>query len=159
MSTVSMMGIPSFIGVVCPARTLPADLMSRPHQGHVIRARRQPRLDRRDPCWEDVGCVAHRGTAVGTCRLSQPAPGRRAPGAARDARGGARVTLLSAPAGSGKTSLLRSWSAEPDVEERVAWVTVGRRERDPQRFWLALLDALRATARGIARRRSTHPGS
>jgi LuxR family maltose regulon positive regulatory protein len=33
---------------------------------------------------------------------------------------GARVTLLSAPAGSGKTSLLRSWSAEPDVEGRVA---------------------------------------
>ena len=61
---------------------------------------------------------------------------------------GARVTLLSAPAGSGKTSLLRSWSAEPDVEERVAWVTVGRRERDPQRFWLALLDALRATRPG-----------
>jgi LuxR family transcriptional regulator, maltose regulon positive regulatory protein len=70
-----------------------------------------------------------------------------------------RVTLLSAPAGSGKTSLLRSWSAEPDVAERVAWVTVGRRERDPQRFWLALLDALRATHPGSACRRSSHPGS
>ena len=44
--------------------------------------------------------------------------------------------------------MLRPWSAEPDVEGRVAWVTVGRRERDPQRFWLALLDALRATRTG-----------
>jgi len=61
---------------------------------------------------------------------------------------GARVTLVSAPAGSGKTSLLRSWLAEPDVEDRVAWVTVGRQERDPQRFWLAVLDALRATPAG-----------
>ena len=60
----------------------------------------------------------------------------------------ARVTLVSAPAGSGKTSLLRSWLAEPDVEDRVAWVTVGRRERDPQRFWLAVVGALRATPAG-----------
>jgi LuxR family maltose regulon positive regulatory protein len=56
--------------------------------------------------------------------------------------------LISAPAGSGKTSLLRSWAAQPEVDERVAWVTVGRREHDPQRFWLALVDALRTTRAG-----------
>ena len=50
------------------------------------------------------------------------------------------MTLLCAPAGSGKTVLLRSWAAE--LTEPVAWVTVDRGERDAQRFWLHLIDAL-----------------
>jgi LuxR family maltose regulon positive regulatory protein len=50
------------------------------------------------------------------------------------------VTLLCAPAGSGKTVLLRSWAAE--TEAAVAWVTVERGEQDAQRFWLQLIDAI-----------------
>ena len=50
------------------------------------------------------------------------------------------VTLVCAPPGSGKTVLLRSWAAETDAA--VAWVTVERGERDAQRFWLHLIDAL-----------------
>jgi LuxR family transcriptional regulator, maltose regulon positive regulatory protein len=50
------------------------------------------------------------------------------------------VTLVCAPAGSGKTVLLRSWTAE--TGEAVAWVAVERGERDAQRFWLHLIDAL-----------------
>ena len=50
------------------------------------------------------------------------------------------MTLVCAPAGSGKTVLLRSWAAE--TNEPVAWVTVERGERDAQRFWLQLIDAL-----------------
>jgi LuxR family maltose regulon positive regulatory protein len=50
------------------------------------------------------------------------------------------VTLVCAPAGSGKTVLLRSWTAE--LDEPVAWVMVDRGERDSQRFWLHLIDAL-----------------
>jgi LuxR family maltose regulon positive regulatory protein len=61
---------------------------------------------------------------------------------------GARVTLVSAPAGSGKTSLLRSWMSDAAVGERVAWVTVARREREPQRFWMDVIGALRGTDRG-----------
>ncbi len=60
----------------------------------------------------------------------------------------ARVTVVSAPAGSGKTVLLRSWIAEAGLAGRVAWVTAGRGERDPQRFWLSTLGALRQTGRG-----------
>ena len=60
----------------------------------------------------------------------------------------ARVTVVSAPAGSGKTVLLRSWIAEADLAECAAWVPVARGERDPQRFWLAVLGALRRTAPG-----------
>src|SRR5947208_13239545 len=64
--------------------------------------------------------------------------------------GSARVTVLSAPPGSGKTVLLRSWIGQAGLAERAAWVPVGRDERDPQRFWLAVLGALRQTVPGSA---------
>jgi LuxR family transcriptional regulator, maltose regulon positive regulatory protein len=60
----------------------------------------------------------------------------------------ARVTVLSAPPGSGKTVLLRSWIGGPGLADRAAWVPVGRGERDPQRFWLSVLGALRQTVPG-----------
>src|SRR5580692_12977550 len=62
----------------------------------------------------------------------------------------ARVTVVSAPPGSGKTILLRSWVGQPGLAESAAWVPVGRYERDPQRFWLSVLGALRRTAPGSA---------
>ena len=62
--------------------------------------------------------------------------------------GTARVTVVSAPPGSGKTVLLRSWIDQAGLAGRVAWVPVGRDERDPQRFWLTVLDGLRATSAG-----------
>ncbi|HJY97946.1 MAG TPA: AAA family ATPase, partial [Streptosporangiaceae bacterium] len=62
----------------------------------------------------------------------------------------ARVTVVSAPPGSGKTVLLRSWIAEAGLGESAAWVAVGPDERDPQRFWLSVLGALRRTSAGSA---------
>ena len=62
--------------------------------------------------------------------------------------GSARVSVVSAPAGSGKTVLLRSWIAEGGLAGRAAWVAAGREERDPQRFWLSVAGALRATGPG-----------
>jgi LuxR family transcriptional regulator, maltose regulon positive regulatory protein len=62
----------------------------------------------------------------------------------------ARVIVVSAPPGSGKTVLLGSWLGQPGRAGRAAWVPVGRRERDPQQFWLAVLGALRQTAPGSA---------
>ena len=56
-----------------------------------------------------------------------------------------KVTVISAPAGSGKTSLLRAWSGRRDKGHRIAFVSVGRAE-DAQRFWLALLTAIRQAA-------------
>jgi LuxR family maltose regulon positive regulatory protein len=58
----------------------------------------------------------------------------------------ARVTAVSAPPGSGKTVLLRSWVSGPGLAGRVAWVTASRDDSDPQRFWLSVLDAVRGTA-------------
>jgi LuxR family transcriptional regulator, maltose regulon positive regulatory protein len=60
----------------------------------------------------------------------------------------ARVIVVSAPAGSGKTVLLRSWIGQSGLAGRAAWVPAGRGERDPQQFWLAVLTALRQTGPG-----------
>ena len=53
------------------------------------------------------------------------------------------MTIISAPAGSGKTSLLRAWAARPGQPRRLALVQVQRDQHDAQQFWLALLDAVR----------------
>ena len=63
---------------------------------------------------------------------------------------GARVTVVCAPAGSGKTVLLRSWIGQAGLAERAAWVHVGPGERDPQKFWLSVVGALRETLPGAA---------
>ena len=62
----------------------------------------------------------------------------------------ARVTVVSAAPGSGKTALLRSWIGAAGLTGRAAWVPVERGERDPQRFWLSVLGALRQTTPGSA---------
>src|ERR1700741_4501841 len=62
----------------------------------------------------------------------------------------ARVTVVSASPGSGKTVLLRSLISHPAAAGSVAWVTVRRGEQDQQRFWLSVLDALRRTTPGRA---------
>ena len=54
-----------------------------------------------------------------------------------------KVTIISAPAGSGKTSLLRAWADRPGQLRRLAVVQVRRDQQDAQVFWLALLDAVR----------------
>jgi len=60
------------------------------------------------------------------------------------------VTVMSAPAGSGKTAALRSWISEAGLSGRTAWVSARSDECDPQRFWLSVLGALRRTAPGSA---------
>ena len=54
-----------------------------------------------------------------------------------------KVTVISAPAGSGKTSLLRAWANRPGRPRRLAVMQVQRGQHDAQFFWLALLDAVR----------------
>jgi len=55
----------------------------------------------------------------------------------------AKVTLISAPAGSGKTSLLRAWANGPGQPYRLAVMQVRRDQQDSQQFWLAVLSAIR----------------
>jgi LuxR family maltose regulon positive regulatory protein len=105
------------------------------------------RTSRRLARWEDVRVKQPRQT------VQHAASGGggliRRPGLLSLLDASKRVMLVSAPAGSGKTSLLRSWSTSGGLAEQTAWVSVARRESDPQVFWLQVLDAVRGT----------HPGS
>ncbi|MGH3417994.1 MAG: hypothetical protein ACRDOD_00115 [Streptosporangiaceae bacterium] len=59
-----------------------------------------------------------------------------------------RVVQVSAPPGSGTTVLLRSWIAGSGLAACAAWVSVPAEERDPQRLWISVANALRSTAAG-----------
>jgi LuxR family maltose regulon positive regulatory protein len=54
-----------------------------------------------------------------------------------------RVTVVSAPPGSGKTSLLCAWAEHRSDDRRVAFVSVEREQQNAQQFWCAVLDAIR----------------
>lgn len=58
------------------------------------------------------------------------------------------VTVVSAPAGFGKTTLLSTWLAGADLP--VAWVSLDARDRHPGRFWSYVLTALDRAAPGSA---------
>jgi len=62
-----------------------------------------------------------------------------------------KVTIISAPAGSGKTSLLRAWADRPGQPYRLAVMQVQRDQHDAQQFWLALLSAVRQASAPASR--------
>jgi LuxR family transcriptional regulator, maltose regulon positive regulatory protein len=51
------------------------------------------------------------------------------------------LTLLSAPAGFGKTTLLSTWARESSGQ--IAWLTLDEQDNDPARFWTYVIAALR----------------
>ena len=53
------------------------------------------------------------------------------------------MTIISAPAGSGKTSLLRAWAGRRGQPRQLAVLQVQRDQHDAHQFWLAVLDAVR----------------
>jgi|GEM_PF-1599836 len=65
-----------------------------------------------------------------------------------DAAVRAPLTLVVAPAGSGKTSLLRDWAARTPLPH--AWLSVDEYDRDPAQLWTGILAALEGIAPGCA---------
>jgi LuxR family maltose regulon positive regulatory protein len=63
-----------------------------------------------------------------------------------------KLTLVSAPAGFGKTTLLTEWlaagPAAPADDRRVAWLSLDRADNDPASFWTYVIAALRTVASG-----------
>jgi LuxR family transcriptional regulator, maltose regulon positive regulatory protein len=53
------------------------------------------------------------------------------------------VTLVTGPAGSGKTQLVASWAASRPATEPVAWVTLDDEDGQASTFWTYLVEALR----------------
>lgn len=68
-----------------------------------------------------------------------------------------RITVISAPPGSGKTSLLRAWAERSSDFRRVAFVSVEREQQDAQAFWSAVMDAIRSRAASIDPDAQTSP--
>ena len=65
----------------------------------------------------------------------------------------AKVTLVCAPTGWGKTSLLAEWAAvSPDM--RFAWVSLDSRDDEPLRFWRYVTAALGNLAASLAQQLS-----
>ncbi len=62
---------------------------------------------------------------------------------------GCKLTLVSAPAGYGKTTLLASWIAHADLRARVAWLSLDAGDNDPVRFWAYVVAALQTVDRDI----------
>ncbi|TVR66903.1 MAG: hypothetical protein EA427_15365 [Spirochaetaceae bacterium] len=58
-----------------------------------------------------------------------------------------RLTLVSAPAGYGKTTQIRSWLA--GQEESLAWYSLDEFDDEPARFWTHLIAALQVPAPGV----------
>ncbi len=60
------------------------------------------------------------------------------------------LTLVSAPAGFGKTTLLAEWLAAAPADGRaVAWLSLDQRDNDPAVFWTYLVAALKTAAPGV----------
>jgi LuxR family transcriptional regulator, maltose regulon positive regulatory protein len=57
------------------------------------------------------------------------------------------LTLVSTPAGFGKTTLLASWAKS--TEKSVAWLSLDRDDNDPMRFWRYVVAAVGSPRRGI----------
>ena len=58
----------------------------------------------------------------------------------------AKLTLISAPAGFGKTTALAAWLAQADQQRTVAWLSLEESDRQPASFWTYLITALHRAA-------------
>jgi len=64
-------------------------------------------------------------------------------------RMGCGLTLISAPAGFGKTTLLSEWIAGSKPRMRVAWLSLDPHDNDPARFWSYLIAATQTAFPGL----------
>ena len=62
------------------------------------------------------------------------------------------LTLIDAPAGWGKTSLLADWYAHGSSGLAVAWLALDAGDDDPALFWSHVVAALRTAAPGVGER-------
>ena len=77
---------------------------------------------------------------------------------ARLADGRQRLTLLNAPAGYGKTTLL-AWWQQADERRPFAWISLDEGDGDPRRFWSYVSDAVGRLGTRPAGLRAALPGA
>src|SRR5829696_3695502 len=111
--------------------------------------------------------LAHGGQGVVTAtKLNIPGPRtgivphRRLIGALARERE-ARIVVVSAPAGAGKTTLIGGWHADAGERRPFAWLSLDAADDDPVRFWTYVIEALRRvvpSAVGVAEPALRAPG-
>lgn len=62
---------------------------------------------------------------------------------------GRKLTLLDAPAGWGKTTLLAQWIAPERARNQVAWLSLDLADNDPARFWTYVVAAVQKACPGL----------
>jgi LuxR family transcriptional regulator, maltose regulon positive regulatory protein len=60
-----------------------------------------------------------------------------------------KLTLASAPAGYGKTTLLAAWARRAASERSAGWVSLDQSDNDPTLFWSYIIAALRTVRPGV----------
>ena len=66
-----------------------------------------------------------------------------------DAAAEAKLVVISAPPGFGKTTAVAAWLERPREGSAVAWLSLDEGDRDPVPFWTSVLAAVRAAAPGV----------
>ena len=62
-----------------------------------------------------------------------------------------RLSVVVAPAGWGKTTLLSQWAHDPAETRGIVWVSLDEADDDPVRFWTYVLTALQRDVPGLGR--------
>jgi LuxR family transcriptional regulator, maltose regulon positive regulatory protein len=65
-----------------------------------------------------------------------------------DAGSARKLTLIGAPAGYGKTTLLNQWRRAEESNRPFAWVSLDKQDNDPMRLWRHIVEALHRVAPG-----------
>src|SRR5262249_1577219 len=60
-----------------------------------------------------------------------------------------KLTLLSAPVGWGKTTLLAQWALSADGDWRFGWLSLDPSDNDPVWFWMYVVGALQEISPGV----------
>ena len=60
-----------------------------------------------------------------------------------------KLTLLSAPAGWGKTTVLAQWALGAGEDERFGWLSLDPSDNDPVWFWMYVVAALQKVSPGV----------
>ncbi|MGY4653947.1 LuxR C-terminal-related transcriptional regulator [Mycobacterium sp. URHB0021] len=63
-----------------------------------------------------------------------------------------KLTLLSAPAGWGKTTLLAQWALSAGQDQRFGWLSLDSSDNDPVWFWMYVVAALQQVSPGVGTR-------
>ncbi|MDD2769891.1 MAG: AAA family ATPase [Methylococcus sp.] len=90
------------------------------------------------PAWSAAAATKFRSPRLRPSLVERSALIQRLTALAEDRR----VTLVCAPAGFGKSTLLAQFAAQPDLPAETVWLSLDEDDNDPNRLFVSLLGAL-----------------